>query len=215
MRSIKLSVTVAASLATLCIAGSAFADPPVDTSTTTSTTTTTAPAPQPVMTAPPPAVVPNADGSMPASTSTTTTTSADTERTTAPAAPDQVIYQKHTPSKAWLITGGALLAGTYVTTAAVAAGNGSIGDKDLYIPIAGPWIDLASRSWSNTRTTDTVLIMGSGILQGVGAGMAVASFFIPEKTAVATIHAKAGPVDMDISPSAGGGLGGLAAVGTF
>ena len=214
MRSIK--ITVAVSLATVCVATSAFADPPAATSTTTSTTSAQpAAAPAPVVMTPPPAVVPNADGSMPASTSTTTTTSADTEHTYASSSPDQVIYDKHTPNKAFLITGAALLVGTYATTAAVTAGNGNIGDHDLYIPVAGPWIDLAARDWSNTKNIDTVLIFGSGVLQGVGAGMAVASFFIPEKTAVATIHAKAGPVDMLIAPTAGGGMGGVGAIGTF
>jgi hypothetical protein len=159
-------------------------------------------------------------------TSTTTTTSAEDVSAQAPTPPLQpnvepahesvVVYQHQRPSKALLITGGAVLAGTYATTAALAAANGPIGDKDLYIPIAGPWINLANRSCAGdcpNQTRDTVLIAGSGVLQGVGALMILGSFLIPEKVPAARIQA--GPVKMQVVPTGVAAGGGVGAFGTF
>lgn len=127
---------------------------------------------------------------------------------------DLTLYQKRTPNKAILVTGGALLVGTYAVTAALAATNGPVADKDLYIPVIGPWINIAERGDSRSnQTRDIVLVAGSGILQGIGALMAVSSFLIPEKVAAARIQA--GPVELHIAPTAGPGAGGLGAVGTF
>ena len=54
---------------------------------------------------------------------------------------------------------------------------------------------------------------GSGVLQGLGAVLAVTSFFVPEKIPAAVVTA--GPVKMHITPTAGARAGGLGAVGTF
>lgn len=188
----KLVVAVGASLFTLSFATAALADD-----------------------AAAPAV---ANPATPATTSTTVTSSADTTAaapaTTAPTSAERtVLYDKRTPNRFFLYTGGALLAGTYTTTAVIGANNGSIKDHDLYIPIVGPWIDIASRDSKTTSTGDTVLILGSGVLQGAGALMVVASLFIPEKIATATIAA--GPVKMNVSPTASAGSGGVGAFGTF
>ena len=126
-----------------------------------------------------------------------------------------VVYAKRTPNKALLITGSSLFVSTYVTTAALAGANGGAGDKDLYIPVVGPWINIAERNGAHyeNNTRDTVLIAGSGVLQGIGAVMAVTSFFVPEKVPAARITA--GNVKMEITPQAGAGGGGLGAVGVF
>jgi hypothetical protein len=81
----------------------------------------------------------------------------------------------------------------------------------MYLPVVGPWLHLAD---IEEDTTDSLLIAGSGVLQGVGAGMFLASLFIPEKVPAATITA--GNVKMNVTPTSyGRGSGGLAAVGTF
>lgn len=174
-------------------------------------------------TPPPPSATPATPATPAAPTadapaSMTTTTSSDVTATAmAPAAPSEpketVLYQKRTPNRFFLYTGGAALVGSYATTAVIAANEGSVKDHDLYLPVVGPWINLASRDSATTSTTDTVLILGSGLLQGVGAGMVVASFFVPEKYATATIAA--GPVKMHVTPTAGAGSGGVGAFGTF
>jgi hypothetical protein len=126
------------------------------------------------------------------------------------------VYQKTRPNKPLLLTGGIMLVATYATTAAFVGANGPIGDHDLYIPVVGPWINLADRQCIGdcpNETRDTVLIAGSGVLQGVGALLALGSFFIPESVPAARITA--GSVKMNIAPTASVAGGGLGAVGTF
>jgi len=229
MRSHKILVVSATMLATLTLAGLSFADPPLTSPTSTATPSTQldsqpgAPALPANGTAPgamspttPTSVAPATTTAVP--TSTTTTTGADTESPaspgyTPPTRESTVITTGRRPNRPVLITGGALLVGTYATTAGITAGANTKEDHDLYLPVVGPWINLANRSCdgdcSATHNRNTVLIAGSGVLQGVGAGMVIASFFIPEKVAAATIAA--GPVKMQLVPTAGG----MGAVGTF
>lgn len=153
--------------------------------------------------------------------SSTTLTSSDPNDATVTPTPinttpstqeSMTVYAKHTPNKALMFTGLGIFAGSYVTTAAITAGSPDTLDKSLYLPIVGPWLTLAQAS--DYGTGKTVLIAGSGILQGVGAGLAIASLFVPEKTAAATITA--GPVKMNVLPASYGvGSAGVGAVGTF
>lgn len=219
MRSHKLSIVSATVLATTTLAGVSFADDaPSGTSKSTppstSTTVTTQQGATPSTSMPPP--------TPPAST--TTITSADDVSAAAPMPPPTVaapppgesttVYQQHRPNTPLLVTGGVLLAATYATTAALSGANGPVADRDLYIPIAGPWINLADRDTNRENNTrDTVLIAGSGVLQGIGALMLVTSFFVPERVPAARISA--GNVKMQVSPQASMGGGGVGAVGTF
>lgn len=159
--------------------------------------------------------------------STTTTTAAAAATPTiggavdSPLAPQPVlepeqrdtvtIHQQYRPNRPLLYTGGAMLVGSYATTAAINATEDV--DRTLFIPVVGPWLHLADRA-DDASTTGTVLILGSGILQGAGALLTAASFFIPERVPAATIQA--GNVKMNVTPAAyGRGTAGLAAVGTF
>lgn len=236
MRSPKLSVLSATMLTALSVTGLSLADDvssggaprsggastatspgmPSTTSPATSAATPGAPT-SPGMLAPAP---PPAPPAIPASTTSTTSADADSSAARMSAAPSSAdavtLYDKRTPNKAYLITGGIVLAGTYATTAAFAGANGPIGDKDLFIPVVGPWINLASRKCQGdcpNATRDAVLIAGSGVLQGAGAALVLASFFIPEK--VPTARITAGPVKMHVTPTAGMGAGGVGAFGTF
>lgn len=243
MRSQKLLIVSATMLASTTLASLSFADntsaapPPVTTGTTGTTSTTSSPSgsssttSSTVMTPSSPSVPTTstttttqgtAQPAVP--TSTTTTTSADDALPTTPNVPvtsppsepsrDTTLYDRRRPNKALLITGGSLLVGTYATTAALTAANGPTADKDLYIPVVGPWINLADRGNDRTDATrDGILIAGSGVLQGIGAIMAVSSFFVPEK--VPTARISAGNVKMNITPTAGPGAGGIGAIGTF
>ncbi len=163
-------------------------------------------------------------GTVPPASSMTTTTSAEDMSAAAPmpsptsAAPPTgettTAYQRRRPNRPILITGGALLLGTYVTTAALVGANGPVADHDLYIPVVGPWINLADRSTDRgNNTRDTVLIAGSGVLQGVGAAMLITSFFVPESMPSARISA--GNVKMQVTPTASYNAAGVGAIGTF
>jgi hypothetical protein len=132
--------------------------------------------------------------------------------TTSPGEKDTVtLYQSYRPNKPWLYTGGILFLGTYVPTAALTAANDL--DRSMYIPVVGPWLHLADQP-ADASTTDTVLIAGSGVLQGVGVLMMTASLFIPERVPAATIQA--GNVKINLTPTTlGRSSAGVGAVGTF
>jgi hypothetical protein len=159
------------------------------------------------------------------SVSTTTTTSADTPSTPTgtmtppPSRETTTLRQAVRPNKAYLYTGGGLFLGSYVTTAVVtgvaANEDKPTVDRNLYIPVVGPWIHLANDARTESNSTgDTLLVVGSGIAQGAGIGLIIASFFIPEHVDAATIQA--GNVRMNVTPMAvGRGGSGIGAVGTF
>jgi hypothetical protein len=126
------------------------------------------------------------------------------------------VYERQRPNRPLLITGGLLLVGTYATTAGIVGANGNPGDHDLFIPVVGPWINLGERTCSGDcgdHNRDTVLIAASGVAQGVGALMVLSSFLVPEKIPKAQIVA--GPVNMQVAPTASMGGAGVSAFGTF
>jgi hypothetical protein len=102
-----------------------------------------------------------------------------------------------------LITGASIFAGSYLTTVIATAANDSQPDRSLYIPVVGPWLHLADRDGTEGKTGQTLLIGASGVVQGVGVGLMVASLFIPEKKAVATISL--GSVKMAVGPGGAAG----------
>jgi len=149
----------------------------------------------------------------PTTTATTTTTSSPLDPSTQPPPPEKdtvTLYQSHRPNKAYLYTGGLIFLGSYTTTAVLNATNDV--DKSLYIPVIGPWMHIADRD--STDALDTVLIAGSGVLQGAGILLMTASMFIPERVPAATIQA--GNVRLNVAPTAyGRGSAGIGAIGTF
>jgi hypothetical protein len=158
--------------------------------------------------------------------STTTVTSADQTSVTPsgtltppPTRETTTLYQSVRPNKAYLYTGGGLFLGSYATTATltgIAANEDRPNvDRNLYLPVIGPWLHLADDGkTAGNSTADTLLVAGSGILQGAGVAMIIASFFIPEKVPAATIQA--GNVKLHVTPMSMGRAGsGLGAVGTF
>jgi hypothetical protein len=158
--------------------------------------------------------------------STTTVTSSESASVTPsgtltppPSRETTTLYQSVRPNKAYLYTGGGLFLGSYATTATltgIAANDDRPNvDRNLYLPVIGPWLHLIDDGkTASNGTVDTVMVAGSGILQGAGIAMIIASFFIPEKHAAATIQA--GNVKMHVTPMSMGRAGsGLGAVGTF
>jgi len=91
------------------------------------------------------------------------------------------------------LRGGILALGVpYAASVVVAATSDRSEDKHLYIPVAGPWMDLANRSGCGNpgqpscdkETAYKVLLIGNGILQGVGALEILGSFLFPETRTV-------------------------------
>jgi len=156
-----------------------------------------------------------ADGPASKSDAETAAITAKTSQSDAREQDTVMVYRKIRPNRAWLITGGLVLTGSYVTTAAFAVQSDHTPDKNLLIPIVGPWINLADRQCSGctNETRNEALVIGSGVLQAVGAAFIVTGFLVPERIEAATIQM--GSVRMNIAPTqTPGGMGALA-VGTF
>jgi hypothetical protein len=124
------------------------------------------------------------------------------------------------PDRALLRSGVVALAVPYVTSVIVATQSSRSEDKNLYAPVVGPWVDLANRSGCgdsgqpscSTETAYKVLLIGSGILQGIGALEIVGAFLFPESHTES--HATAPRVF--VSPYVAGNANyGLSAVGAF
>jgi hypothetical protein len=223
MRSQKMLIASAAMLASTTFAGLSFADPPSPTTSTpqesapTSADTTTTTTPPATSSSTSTTVTTGAVMTTPTSTTTTTGAEDATAMAMSPTPPAEAresitVYNKHYPNTPILVGGGLLLAGVYAATAGTVGAAGKIGDHDLYIPVVGPWINIAERSCTGdcpNESRDKGLIIASGIAQGVGALMVGASFLIPEKIPAARIHA--GSMNMLVAPTAGG----VGAVGTF
>src|SRR5580658_9317570 len=88
-----------------------------------------------------------------------------------------------------LFWSGVFTAGVpYVASTIVGAESDYSPDRALFIPIAGPWVDLAQRGGCpissascNTETLNKVFLVGDGILQGIGAITIVSAFLFPER----------------------------------
>jgi hypothetical protein len=128
------------------------------------------------------------------------------------------------PNVTLLTAGGLTFLATYVPSFVVAASSDHDADKWLYLPVAGPFIDLASRGCDNDIQTGTCgttdwergALIAAGAAQAVGAAMIVGSFFSTSRKLVTT-----GEVDkprlLQITPTALGSsrAPGLMAIGTF
>lgn len=124
------------------------------------------------------------------------------------------------PNRTLLWGGVTVFAVTY--TGSVVAGGVAgdrVEDKNLFIPVVGPWLDLGQRNCEFRGCNDDEevvfksLIVASGIAQGAGVLMAVSSFFVPE-TRKATIGATAKP-EVRFTPVSYAGGAGVGAVGRF
>lgn len=140
------------------------------TTTTVQDTTTTTAAP----------ITTPSDDSAVAQQESITTTS--TTRT--PYGADMPMSRTTYPNRPLLVGSSMLGLAAYVPSAVA----GGISDRDedryLFIPVAGPWIDLANRDCNARPCSDEdlnkALIIGSGVVQGISALGVLTSFFVPE-----------------------------------
>jgi hypothetical protein len=93
-------------------------------------------------------------------------------------------FQTETRAKVWpnrplLATGATVFGLSYLPAVVGGAVSDADHRKDLYIPVAGPWMMLA-RGEDESGGEKTLLIV-DGVAQGLGALMLFASTFIPER----------------------------------
>lgn len=85
-------------------------------------------------------------------------------------------------------------------------------NKDLYIPVAGPWMDFAK---GDDGTLAKTLLAADGALQGLGALMMVGSLFLPERQTRNWYLIGSRDDTLHVSPRMSRGAYGLFAHGAF
>jgi hypothetical protein len=126
------------------------------------------------------------------------------------------------PNAPLITTGLGMFGLSYVPALVVGASSSQSADSNLYIPVAGPWLDLANRPACGGRgqptcageTTNKVLLGVDGVFQGLGAGMTVVGLLVPTRHTVVTRTSADGPT-IRISPARLGTGYGVTAVGTW
>jgi hypothetical protein len=126
------------------------------------------------------------------------------------------------PNPVLLTSGGLTLAASYIPALVVAASSDHDGDKWLYVPIAGPWVDLATRGCGDTVTPtcgvtgfERAALIGTGIIHALGAAQVLAAFTLPQKR-LTTTSAQADKPTVQIAPTTfGAHAQGIVAFGTF
>jgi hypothetical protein len=145
------------------------------------------------------------------------------QTTVAPGAYAEQVPGYTGPNRALIGTGLVTFALSYIPAVIVAGESRQPADRHLYIPVAGPWMDLANRPdcgprgsvTCDTETTNKVLLAVSGVFQGLGVLTTLAGLFSTEHEGPQTVEAQTKP-SVHVSPAQMGAGGyGLAAFGTF
>jgi hypothetical protein len=141
--------------------------------------------------------------------------------TVAPAPVEETTTPYAGPNGAVIAAGALIFIGAYAPAVAIGAGSGQPIDHRLYIPVAGPWIDLHERHLCEAgnlncdkEIANKVLLAADGIFQGIGVITALAGFLITEHAPVVTTAKASGPT-IRIAPALGPGQAGVTALGTF
>lgn len=113
------------------------------------------------------------------------------------------------PHRTLLLTGGAIFLGTYAASAIVGATVGTDADRNLAIPLAGPWIALGKRDCGIGECgfyedVNGIALVTSGVAQAAGLALVITSLFVEETREHPRAKVRVVPI--------GAGLG---AVGTF
>ncbi len=124
--------------------------------------------------------------------------------------------ETHLPNRPLLRTGAGVFLLSYAPSVVVGAMSDREADKKLYIPVAGPWMDLAHRGCSTENPCGagedvaTAMLITSGVAQGAGILMGLGSLLIPESTTITQKTAEATKPEVRVAPisfRAGAGIG--------
>jgi len=134
---------------------------------------------------------------------------------------DIVTYQEQRPNVGLITTGIVTLGLSYGASTIVGATSRNPADQRLFIPVAGPWMNLAEREPCTGRAcgaegTYKALLVASGIFQGLGALEILGGLMTTETRTVAVRRRTATTPTVRVSPARlGQGAYGISAHGTF
>jgi hypothetical protein len=123
----------------------------------------------------------------------------------------------------WMLGSGLTVFGfAYVPVVIVGATSGLTADRTLFVPVVGPWIDLAQRpgcspaSTCNVESSAKVLLVVDGVFQAIGALTILGSFLnvTHESTPVERVASVRPTVRVTPAQMGTGGYG-MVALGTF
>jgi len=131
-----------------------------------------------------------------------------------PVAPRGDVVEHTWPNRPLLTTGIVVLGATYGASVIVGAASSRDTDHKLYVPVVGPWLDLKDRNCPcDHETLNKTLLIGSGVLQGIGALDIVLGLIVPE--AKEKPWYLIGDEKLSVTPQVGTNQTGLTAFGHF
>jgi hypothetical protein len=149
-------------------------------------------------------------------------TAVATTTTTSGAVASETREDAYVPNPYLLTTGFILWGVPYGSSVIVAAQSSNQADQHLYVPIAGPWIDLANRGGCpvganscNTETTNKVLLGVDGAFQAIGTLEVLWGFLRPEHREVTTVSATRFTPELSFTPARVGTGYGMTAFARF
>jgi hypothetical protein len=124
------------------------------------------------------------------------------------------------PNRPLLVGGLSIVAVSYIPAVAVAATSEHAGDDHLYVPLAGPWMDLADRGGCTPNSCEEEavykgMLITAGVAHAVGVGLIVSSFLVPEEHTRRTAAAPKPNKPMVLPAQMGKAGAGLTVVGQF
>ncbi len=126
---------------------------------------------------------------------------------------DVITYEESMPNGALIGSGLTMLGASYIPSMIVAASSDHPGDMALYVPVAGPWMNLAERDSGcpggrcDNDAANKVLLVADGVFQGLGTLQILGGFLFPTTrtvTQVAGVHVLPSVTAHDVSLTATG-----------
>jgi hypothetical protein len=128
---------------------------------------------------------------------------------------DVITYEERMPNGALIGSGLVMFGASYLPSVIVAAESRRPGDTTLYMPVAGPWMNLAQRDSKCTGgrcandLPNKVLLVADGLFQGFGALQVLGGFLFPTTRTVTQT------ANVQVLPNVGSTHVGVTAVGSF
>ena len=127
------------------------------------------------------------------------------------------------PNRTLLSTGAGIFVLSYGSSVVAGAISDRDEDKRLFIPVVGPWMDLANRDCGanpcgGNEDVAKAMIVTSGVVQGAGLLLALSSLIIPESESITertSAKAKVVKPEVKVAPVSFRAGAGLGAVGRF